>query len=129
MRGTASTARSRTCVRDSFYLPGRIPVPLVVLVGCQLTSGEASIGSGILRRGPISIWGPCVTFTSLGLAGSDDSQIVWYEAFFGSLLNGHDIGESLLLARQALSDGSVLKFTWLVLGSSLLCFGESTDGV
>jgi hypothetical protein len=109
-------------------LPGRIPVPLVVLVGCQLTSGAASIGSGILRRGPISIWGPCVTFTSLGLAGSDDSQILWYETFFGSLLSGHDIGKSLLLARQALSDDSPLKFTWLILGSSLLCFGKSSDG-
>lgn len=109
-------------------LPDRIPVPLVILVGCQLTTGATSIGSAILRRGPISIWGPCVTFTSLGLAGSDNSQILWYETFFGSLLAGHDIGKSLLRARQALSDGSVLKFTWLILGSSLLCFEKRPDG-
>ena len=108
-------------------LPDTIPVPLVILVGCQLTSGAASIGSGILRRGPISVWGPCVTFTSLGLAGSDDSQVLWYQTFFGSLLDGHDIGKSLLLARQALSDGSALKFTWLILGSSLLCFDKGQD--
>ena len=109
-------------------LPGRIPAPLVVLVGCQLTSGSASIGSRILRRGPISIWGPCVTFTSLGLAGSDDSQILWYRTFFGCLLDGHDLGKSLLLARQAMSGSSLLRFTWLILGSSLLSFRQDRNG-
>lgn len=106
-------------------LPDTIPVPLVILVGCRLTSGTTSIGSTLLRRGPVSIWGPCVTFTSLGLAGSDDSQITWYEQFLSSLVDGHDIGRSLLRARQALSDGSPLKFTWLILGSSLLSFSTT----
>ncbi|MCX6031569.1 MAG: hypothetical protein NT169_19995 [Chloroflexi bacterium] len=122
-------SRDSRQIADSTDLPEHIPVPLVILVGCQLTSGAASIGSAVLERGPTSIWGPCVTFSSLSLAGSDDSQILWYDRFFRSLLHGHDVGESLLLARQSLTTGSALKFTWLILGSSLLSFGVKPDGV
>jgi hypothetical protein len=115
------TRDSRQMAKPS-ELPRTVAVPFVILVGCQLTSGATSIGSALLRRGPVSIWGPCVTFASLGLAGSDDSQIAWYERFLSSLIDGHDVGRSLLLARQAVSDDSALKFTWLILGSSLLRF-------
>jgi len=109
-------------------LPEQVSVPFVMLVGCELTSGVESIGSVLLERGPSAIWGPCVKFMSLGLTGSDDSQILWYDSFFRSLLEGHDIGRSLLLARQRLTGGSVLKYTWLLLGSSLLSFGAGPDG-
>lgn len=109
-------------------LPEHISAPLVVLVGCQLTSGADSIGSAVLQRGATSIWGPCVTFASLGLAGSDEAQILWYETFFRSLLDGDDVGRSLLQARRCLTSGSALKFTWLILGSSLLSFGANPDG-
>ncbi len=34
---------------------------------------------------------------------------------------------SLLAARQALTNGSALKFAWLILGSSLLSFGVELD--
>jgi hypothetical protein len=60
-------------------LPVDIPVPLVILVGCELTYAATSIGSAVLERGPTSVWGPCVTFASLALAGSDTAQLLWYE--------------------------------------------------
>ncbi len=125
MLGPSRGSRQMVSAAD---LPGHVPVPLVILVGCELTSGTESIGSALLERGPSSIWGPCVKFTSLGLAGSDDSQILWYNNFFRSLLDGHDVGKSLLLARQRLTGGSALKFTWLLLGSSLLSFGAGPEG-
>jgi hypothetical protein len=125
MLGPSRGSRKMVSAAD---LAEQVPVPLVMLVGCELTSGTESIGSALLERGPSSIWGPCVKFTSLGLAGSDDSQILWYDNFFRSLLVGHDIGKSLLLTRQRLTGGSALKFTWLLLGSSLLSFGAGPDG-
>ena len=125
MLGPSHGSRKMATATD---LPERIVVPLVILVGCRLTAGAASIGSAILEHGPSTIWGPCVTFSSLALTGSDDSQILWYDSFFRALLAGLDVGRSLLLARQGLTSGSILKFTWLILGSSLLSFAARTDG-
>jgi len=121
---------SRDCGKmgQATDLPPDIPVPLVILVGCDLTYGATSIGSTVLERGATSVWGPCVTFASLALAGSDTAQTFWYEKFFQSLLDGRDVGESLLTARQTIQDASILKFAWLLLGSSLLSFRRQQNG-
>ena len=63
MLGPSRGSRQMVAATD---LPEHIPAPLVVLVGCQQTSGAESIGTAVLERGPSSIWGPCVKFVEFG---------------------------------------------------------------
>jgi len=106
---------------DGDAFPESVRVPLVMVVGCGLTAKYNSIGSVLFERGAQSVFGPCTVFQSLGIANSEDEQAKWYRTFFSALLDGEDIGVSLLNARRAIK-GGILKHAWLIIGSSLLSF-------
>jgi hypothetical protein len=107
-------------------IPARVGVPLVVACGCVLNAGSEAIGATLLRRGVRTVFGPCTTFESLGIANSEEGEAAWYRAFFMSLIDGHDVGTSLLRARQQ-TPGGALEFGWVLLGSSLLGFGAAAS--
>ncbi len=104
-------------------LPRRVLVPLVVAVGCALTAGPGSIGHALLERGALSVFGPCAVFESLGIANSEEGQAVWYRTFFRALLDGLDVGCAVREARRK-TPGGLLKYAWLLLGSSRLVFSR-----
>lgn len=107
----------------SDVLPEAIETPFVMLVGCALTASHESIGQALLLRGVKSVFGPCAIFQSLGIANSEEEQANWYRTFYSALLSGNDVGSSLLKART-ITKGGLLKFGWLIMGSSLLHFGS-----
>ena len=103
-------------------LPNRIFTPLLILVGCSLLSGPQSIGSTLFQKGATTVFGPCTSFLSLGVANSEEGEAAWYEVFFDSLIAGMDTGNALLAARNSVSGNGILKFAYLICGSSFLKF-------
>ncbi|MGF1504967.1 MAG: hypothetical protein ACFB51_07530 [Anaerolineae bacterium] len=102
-------------------LPKTIHPPLIMPVGCALTRRSDGIGMTLLHNGAQSVMGPSIVFESLSMSNSDDSEMLWYQTFFDALLGQHDVGESLLIARQKTGE-SILKYMWVILGSSFTRF-------
>jgi hypothetical protein len=102
--------------------PFGVSPPLIVLVGCALVGGPKSVGSVLYERGARSVFGPCAVFRSLGVAGSEAQEAEWYRTLFAALLAGKDIGHSVLEARLSVAPGRILKYAWMIVGSSLLSF-------
>jgi hypothetical protein len=107
---------------DAEALPSRIFTPLVVVCGCELMSGPESIGMTLFRRGVEAVFGPCAIFQSLGVANSEEGEAAWYRVLFESLLSGLDLGTSLLTARRSVSGDGILKYAYLIGGSSHVRF-------
>lgn len=119
MLGASREGRKMAKISD-FSIKTKIP--LIILIGCELTGGTKSIGAGLLNIGIKSIIGPCIKFTSLALGKTDELQVIWYKTLLLNIINGLDIGKSQLIARQKLKTDSLFKYTWLLLGSSILYF-------
>jgi hypothetical protein len=103
-------------------LPPRVFTPLFIIVGCALASGPESISSVLFQRGAEAVFGPCAIFQSLGVANSEEGEATWYRVLFDSLLTGFDIGMSLLRARRSVAGSGILKYAYLIVGSSFLRF-------
>jgi hypothetical protein len=102
--------------------PITVSPPFILLVGCALVGGPKSVGAVLYERGARSVFGPSAVFRSLGLAGSEVLEAKWYRTFFQALLSGKDIGHSVLEARLSVAPGRILKYGWIIVGSSLLSF-------
>jgi hypothetical protein len=103
-------------------LPPRVFTPLLLIVGCALLAGPDSVGSVLFRRGAETVFGPCAIFQSLGVANSEEGEAAWYRVFFESLLSGLDTGTSLLRARCSVQGTGILKYAYLLCGSSYVRF-------
>jgi len=104
-------------------LPNEVYAPLVLPIGCALLATSNSVGTEFIKRGAYSVFGPCSVFHSLGIANSEEGEANWYRNFFTALLDGVDVGESVRRARQV-SGGGILKFAWMILGTSALVFAK-----
>jgi hypothetical protein len=102
-------------------LPARISTPLVIAVGCELTGSAHGIGAELVRRGVTATFGSFIRFFSLGVTGSEEAEADWYRRLLQALIRGDDLGHAVLAARRGVP-GSVLRYCWLTLGSSLLRF-------
>jgi len=111
---------------DADALPRVVRPPLIVVCGCALNGNPHSIGPALQRRGALSVFGPCTTFQSLGVANSEEGEAHWYRSFFMAMAAGIDVGTSLMQTRLAVR-GGLLKYAWVIVGSSQLCFPSRPD--
>jgi hypothetical protein len=115
-------SRSHGRFAGSADLPSKIDIPITIVVGCSLTSGPDSIGTMLFARGARAVLGPCAIFQSLGVANSEDGEAGWYRVLFESMIAGRDLGTSLQLARRSVPGPGILKYAYLIAGSSQVRF-------
>jgi hypothetical protein len=130
---TIQVARDGTMM-PADELPPHIPIPLVLLFGCEGVAGDLSFGAVMQQRGADAVISAFAKFISFGITGDPAREKQVYLAFFNGLQAGDDVGSALLrfrktaLAEMTVSSGTrtMTRLFFVLVGNSRLKFRFAT---